>query len=205
MSVIIYNLASTLLARTICEILSSAGARAADAVAGPLDRLWAFDPPGGVDVVLLDPCRLSLPVEEFGERTCTTFPRCRIIAYLPPEARPIAKRCIAAGFSGVVSQSSEFDVLQEALQAAETDGVFVDEVFVDGGRRLQDTTADHLSPRERSVLESLARGYSSKEIAGQLSMSAKTVEAYKARGFDKLGYSRRHEIVKHAIQHGWLT
>ncbi|WP_185020646.1 DNA-binding response regulator [Histidinibacterium lentulum] len=205
MSVIIYNLASTLLARTICEILSSAGTRAAEPVAGPLERLWASDPPGGVDVVLLDPCRLSLPVEEFEERTCAAFPQCRTIAYLPPEAQPVAKRCIAAGFAGVVSQSSEFEVLQEALRAAEADGVFVDEVFVDGGRRLQDPCAEHLSPRERSVLESLARGYSSKEIAGQLSMSAKTVETYKARGFDKLGYSRRHEIVEHAIQNGWLT
>lgn len=62
-----------------------------------------------------------------------------------------------------------------------------------------------LSEREREVLRQIALGYSNKEIAAQLSVSPKTVETYKARMADKLDLHSRVDLVRYALQQGWLN
>jgi DNA-binding NarL/FixJ family response regulator len=62
-----------------------------------------------------------------------------------------------------------------------------------------------LSEREKEVLIMLAWGYSNKEIAGQLSLSVKTVETYKLRIGEKLGLHSRTETVLYALRQGWLN
>ncbi|GAB4546261.1 MAG: response regulator transcription factor [Anaerolineales bacterium] len=59
-----------------------------------------------------------------------------------------------------------------------------------------------LSEREREVLKMVALGHTSAEIAEQLSLSAKTVETYRARGMEKLGLRTRAALVRFALQHG---
>ena len=61
-----------------------------------------------------------------------------------------------------------------------------------------------LSEREFEVLQQVAQGYSSKEIATKLNLSSKTVETYKARAMEKLGLNGRAAIVRYAIAQGWL-
>jgi DNA-binding NarL/FixJ family response regulator len=59
-----------------------------------------------------------------------------------------------------------------------------------------------LSPRERQVLQLVAEGKSSAEIADILSLSLKTVETYRSRLMHKLGISDLPGLVRFAIQHG---
>ena len=54
------------------------------------------------------------------------------------------------------------------------------------------------------MLRLIASGYSNKEIARQLSLSVKTVEAHKANAMRKLGLGGRIDIVKYAVLQGWL-
>ena len=61
-----------------------------------------------------------------------------------------------------------------------------------------------ISEREAEVLRLIACGYSNKEIASQLDLSVKTVEAHKANAMRKLDLSGRIDIVKYAILQGWL-
>lgn len=58
--------------------------------------------------------------------------------------------------------------------------------------------------REREVLCDVARGFTNKEIAARLQISVKTVESHKANLMEKLGLSGRAEIVRYALQQGWL-
>lgn len=60
----------------------------------------------------------------------------------------------------------------------------------------------HLSPREREVLQLVAEGKSSAEIADILSLSLKTVETYRSRLMHKLSISDLPGLVRFAIQHG---
>jgi DNA-binding NarL/FixJ family response regulator len=65
-------------------------------------------------------------------------------------------------------------------------------------------TSGTISEREAEVLRLIACGYSNKEIASQLELSVKTVEAHKANAMRKLELSGRIDIVKYAILQGWL-
>src|SRR4030095_1584701 len=71
------------------------------------------------------------------------------------------------------------------------------------GRRLTQPGAAP-SERESEVLRLIAFGYSNKEIANQLALSVKTVEAHKANAMRKLALSGRIDIVNYAILQGWL-
>jgi DNA-binding NarL/FixJ family response regulator len=65
--------------------------------------------------------------------------------------------------------------------------------------------AAELSERETDVLRLVAGGHSNKEISARLAISVKTVETYKARAMDKLGYRSRVELVRYAADQGWLN
>ena len=61
-----------------------------------------------------------------------------------------------------------------------------------------------LSEREAEVVRQIALGYSNKEIAARLAVSVKTVETYKTRAMKKLKLSSRVDLVRYAVQRGWL-
>jgi two-component system response regulator NreC len=64
---------------------------------------------------------------------------------------------------------------------------------------------DQLSEREQQVLQLVALGHTSAEIAEQLSLSPKTVETYRARGMEKLGLRSRAALVRYALQRGLIS
>lgn len=64
---------------------------------------------------------------------------------------------------------------------------------------------DLLTDREREVLRLVAEGYTSQEIANQLTLSPKTVETYRARVMEKLDLQHRSELVKYALRVGLIT
>jgi DNA-binding NarL/FixJ family response regulator len=63
-----------------------------------------------------------------------------------------------------------------------------------------DSELDQLTPREREVLQHIARGYMYKEIAHRLDISAKTVEAHVSAVLRKLQLSSRHELSRWAAE-----
>jgi DNA-binding NarL/FixJ family response regulator len=67
-----------------------------------------------------------------------------------------------------------------------------------------DADLDQLTPREREVLQHIARGYMYKEIALRLGISAKTVEAHVSAVLRKLQLSSRHELSRWAAQRRML-
>jgi DNA-binding NarL/FixJ family response regulator len=62
-----------------------------------------------------------------------------------------------------------------------------------------------LSHREQLVLRLTALGYTAPEIGQQLCISPKTVDTYKQRVHEKLGFSHRSDYVRFAIRLGILT
>lgn len=61
------------------------------------------------------------------------------------------------------------------------------------------------SPRELVVLQFTAWGYTNKEIGAYLQISIKTVEAHKSNGMRKLKLQSRAELVRYAVEQGWLA
>jgi len=62
-----------------------------------------------------------------------------------------------------------------------------------------------LSQREEVVLKLVSQGFSNKQIAGQLDISVKSVETYKARASEKKRLRSRADIVRYGIKQGWLA
>jgi DNA-binding NarL/FixJ family response regulator len=77
---------------------------------------------------------------------------------------------------------------------------FVLDAFTDSGPRAADPQLDSLTPREREVLEHIARGYLYKEVAAMLDLSVRTVESHVAAVLRKLHLANRHQLAHWAAQ-----
>jgi DNA-binding NarL/FixJ family response regulator len=63
---------------------------------------------------------------------------------------------------------------------------------------------ERLTPREREVVNLIARGYSYRETAARLSISVKTLESHMGNIFDKLSVASRHELAALAYEEGYV-
>ena len=116
---------------------------------------------------------------------------------------------IRAGARGYVTKNISGDELADAVRRVEGgDAVFsprlagfVLDAFA-GPAPQPESELDALTPREREVLQHIARGYMYKEIALRLDISPKTVEAHVSSVLRKLQLSSRHELSRWAAEHG---
>jgi DNA-binding NarL/FixJ family response regulator len=112
---------------------------------------------------------------------------------------------IRAGARGYVTKTISADRLAAAVESvAEGDAVFSPKLagFVLDAFRGDPTPDDELSqltPREQEVLRLIARGYLYKEVAFNLGISAKTVEAHVTAVLRKLQLTNRHELSRWAM------
>ncbi|MFP4553594.1 MAG: response regulator [Actinomycetota bacterium] len=66
------------------------------------------------------------------------------------------------------------------------------------------STIERLTPREREVINLIARGYSYRETANRLSISVKTLESHMGNIFEKLSVASRHELAALAYEEGYV-
>ena len=78
------------------------------------------------------------------------------------------------------------------------------EVYIGSVKQGIPDTFNLLSDREKEVLTLIAKGFSNKEIAGQLVISVKTVETHKGNLMEKLQMKTRPELVAFALKKGLL-
>ena len=149
---------------------------------------------GGVEVIRraaerdLRPCFLALSVSDAAED---------VIAV------------IRAGARGYVTKTIGPEELADAVRRVyDGDAVFsprlagfVLDAFA-GPAPQPESDLDALTPREREIIEHIARGYMYKEIALRLEISPKTVEAHVSSVLRKLQLSSRHELTRWAADHG---
>jgi DNA-binding NarL/FixJ family response regulator len=157
------------------------------------------------DVVLLD---VHMPdgggVEVIRRASAET----RFLALSVSDAAEDVIAVIRAGARGYVTKTISGPDLADAIRRVqEGDAVFsprlagfVLDAFAGATPATGDPDLDQLTPREREVLQHLARGYMYKEIARRLEISTKTVEAHASAVLRKLQLSSRHEISRWAAE-----
>lgn len=79
------------------------------------------------------------------------------------------------------------------------------ERLISAGKPDEKRIAEPLSERELEVLKLAARGISNKDVAEELSLSVRTVQAHLGNIFNKLGVGSRTEAVLHALKKGWVS
>jgi DNA-binding NarL/FixJ family response regulator len=158
------------------------------------------------DVVLLD---VHMPDGGGVEVIRRVAPRLGGVRFLALSVSDDARDVIAiirAGARGYVTKTISGADLADAIRRVhDGDAVFsprlaafVLDAFQGGAPAARETDVDQLTPREREVLQHVARGYMYKEIAHRLSISAKTVEAHVSAVLRKLQLSSRHELSRWA-------
>jgi DNA-binding NarL/FixJ family response regulator len=164
------------------------------------------------DVVVLD---ISMP-EMNGIEVATALlaeqPACRVLVLTVHEDRAYLRQLVEAGVSGYLLKRSASDELIRALHAVVGGGVYLDPSIAGmvvgrvarSAPNPQPGQTAELSERETDVVRLVACGHSNKEISARLNISVKTVETYKARAMEKLGYRSRVELVRYAAGQGWL-
>ncbi len=165
------------------------------------------------DVVLLDVHMPDGGGIEVIRRVAPEHPGVRFLALSVSDAAEDVIAVIRAGARGYVTKTITGPDLADAVNRVhEGDAVFsprlagfVLDAFAGGAPRPPsgpeaDTELDVLTPREREVLQHIARGYMYKEIAHRLSISAKTVEAHVSSVLRKLQLSSRHELSRWATE-----
>ncbi len=164
------------------------------------------------DVVTLDVSMPGMSGAQAAAQLRETCPQSRVLALTVHEDRGYLRQLLEAGAAGYVLKRAAAGELIRAIRAVAAGGTYLDPAVAGqvvgrlGREPAGKGPADggELSDREAEVMRLLAAGHSNKEIAGRLGLSVKTVETYKARAQEKLGLRGRADLVRYALQRGWL-
>ena len=162
------------------------------------------------DVVVMDIAMPELGGAEVTARIKKEAPELKVLALTAHEDRAYLQVMLEAGASGYLLKRAAPDDLVRAIETVATGGIYVDPAMaryaVASVQRRSGTAARNgqLSERETEVLQAMAQGHSTKEIAARLEVGPRTIETYKARAMEKLELKNRADIVRYAVQRGWL-
>jgi DNA-binding NarL/FixJ family response regulator len=164
------------------------------------------------DVAVLDISMPEICGAEATGRLRRQCPAVKVLALTVHEHKSYLRLLLEAGARGYLLKRAAAEELVHAIRTVAAGGVYVDPSLAGqlvGGlvRRCAGhalSEGNDLSEREADVVRLIASGHSNKEIAAQLGLSVKTVETYKGRSLEKLGVSSRADLVRYALQRGWL-
>jgi len=116
---------------------------------------------------------------------------------------------LRAGVKAYLLKTQAAEDLVQAIHEVNRGHVFlsstVSRVVVNGYVSGEQAPLDPLAPREREVLQLVAEGKTSKEIASLLNVSVKTAESYRANIMEKLDIHETAGLVRYAIRRGLVT
>jgi len=158
------------------------------------------------DVVVLD---LMMPLlnglEAGREILQNRYATAAILLTMHTEEHQIAI-ALRAGIRGYLLKTQAAEDLVHAIREVMRGEIYlspaVSRIVVDGYLSGDRPAADPLAPRERQVLQLVAEGKTSKEIAVLLGLTVKTAESYRARVMEKLDVHETAGLVRYAIRNG---
>jgi DNA-binding NarL/FixJ family response regulator len=159
------------------------------------------------DVIIMD---LILPVLngiDATQRILASLPQSRIIVLSACCTSEHIYRALRAGAVGYVIKDAAGPELVDAVRTVLAGRRYLSPsvaALLEGDLAAKAVTRsplESLSARERDVLHRTVEGYSSAQIALQLSLSPSTIDTYRSRLMQKLGVANRSALIRFAIQH----
>jgi DNA-binding NarL/FixJ family response regulator len=157
------------------------------------------------DVVLMD---ISMPVLNGLEATrqiVKLHPHPRVIVLSMYADKEFVREALIAGASGYVLKTADRRELELAILAVARGDAWLGSgiahvVVEDVLERGEGEAPDELTPRQREVLQLIAEGHTTKEIARRLHVSVKTVETHRAQIMERLEIRHVAGLVRYAIR-----
>jgi two-component system, NarL family, response regulator NreC len=168
------------------------------------------------DVVLMD---LSMPRGRDGIHTtvelAATMPEVKVLILTMHDDEQYLFRALKSGASGYILKSSPGSELVSAVRQVHAGQAYLHPAaakqliqgYLNTANGVQQEHQDKyelLSDREKEILGLVAKGYTNKEVADLLAISAKTVENHKANMMDKLALGTRRDLIRFAAKRGLL-
>jgi two-component system, NarL family, response regulator NreC len=165
------------------------------------------------DVFLVELTEAGLRGLRLAASLMRAAPEAAVVILTSNENPSYVKSILATGVRGYVLRSARNDELYEAIRIVYRGKRYIDPRLSDSitemllgraGAVMHKPKVTRLSSRESQVLREIAIGFTSKSIAKRLGVSAKTIQTYRARIYDKLELRTRADLVHYAIAHGML-
>jgi DNA-binding NarL/FixJ family response regulator len=163
------------------------------------------------DVVLVDISMPALNGLDAGRRLKEANPKVKLIYLTMNNNVEYAREALQAGASAFVLKNSQSSYLLQVIRGTLRGVSYVapeirramSEIFIRDPKAVD--RPQHLTNRQREVLQLLAEGRSLREIATSLQISYRTVRFHKVRIMEELGLSKNAELVKYAMKHGLIS
>lgn len=165
------------------------------------------------DVVVMDLGMKELNGVEATRQICAELPRVPVVVLSTYAHEDYVLNALEAGASAYVLKISAHEELVDAIESVargnrflspEITGVVVD-AGVQGARISRDPGSPRLTGREQEVLQLVAEGRTSGEIAKRLYLSARTVDQHRRRIMEKLDLHSVAELTQYAVRQGIIS
>ena len=166
------------------------------------------------DIVIMDIAMPNMNGIEATRQIKTELPEVEVIVLSMHATKNYVSQVLQAGASAYLLKDSAFEELSTALLAISRGGMYLSPAIAKaaalanlkagsagGGGRL----TENLTKREMQVLQLIAEGRSTKDIAARLSLSVKTVETHRKQIMDKLEIRSIAGLTKYCIREGLTT
>lgn len=165
------------------------------------------------DIAILDIAMPELNGSEATRRIRAVCPATEVLVFTMHESEQVAAELLAAGARGYLVKSDAPRLIVAAVEAlaahkpflspcvtAKLPGAFLKETAAVTCHELRDASGT-LTAREREIVQLLAEGHRSKDIARRLDLSVKTVEAHRAAIMRKISARSIADVVRYAVRH----
>ena len=165
------------------------------------------------DVVIMDVNMPDLNGIEATRLLLKELPAVKVIALSMYSDKRFVAGMLRAGASGYLLKAGAFEELATAVQTVMAGDIYLSprvtgvviEDYVGQLNQEKSAPTKTLSPREREILQLLAEGKSSKDVASLLHVSEKTVHSHRQNIMEKLNLHSIAELTKYAIREGITT
>lgn len=162
------------------------------------------------DLVIMDIGMPDLNGIDATRQIVAALPGVKVIGLSMHSDKRFVAEMLKAGAVGYILKDCAFDELERAVRAAQYNQIYLSpsisgvlvQDYMRGSAPADASPASKLSEREREVLQLLAEGKVSREIAEHLNLSVKTVETHRKHIMDKLEIYTVSELTKFAIREG---
>jgi DNA-binding NarL/FixJ family response regulator len=162
------------------------------------------------DIIVMDTVMPDLNGIEATRQIIAANPNIKIIALSMYSDKQFVVEMLKAGASGYMIKDCAFEELIYAINSVINDQIYLSpkittlvlKEYIRGPVKEKDSPFSILSNREREVLQLIAEGKSTKEIAFKLNVSIKTIETHRQQIMHKLEIHSIAELTKYAIREG---
>lgn len=158
------------------------------------------------DIAVLDVSMAVLNGIDAAKQIRKVSPQTKAVFLTVHDEDPYLLDALRVGAKGYVIKTHAAENLVQAIREAFRGGVYlspeVSRAVVQAYQNKTELSNEPLSPRERQVLQLVAEGQSTKEVAGVLNISIKTAETHRTRIMEKLDIHQVAGLVRYAIRSG---